>query len=102
MTLLGELAPQLDWSEPDGGLGIWVELPRGSAASFREVALRHGVAVVAGNSFSLDGSLDKFIRVSLGPERSVLTEGITRLGRAWAEYDDTRAVHESAGPTFVV
>jgi DNA-binding transcriptional MocR family regulator len=53
--------PEWTWPEPDGGLTLWVRLPRGEdpagpdqadSGVFAQAALRHGIAVVPGRLLS--------------------------------------------------
>src|SRR5690349_723741 len=48
--------PEWTWPEPDGGLTLWVRLPRtvapADSGAFAQAALRHGVAVVPGRLLS--------------------------------------------------
>lgn len=68
-------------SQPEGGLSLWLTLPRGADVSelyFR--AVRRGVAFVAGDVFHATPSDSRSLRVSFGfnpPEE--LHEGIERL-----------------------
>jgi 2-aminoadipate transaminase len=68
-------------SQPEGGLSLWLTLPRGTDVSelyFR--AVRRGVAFVAGDVFFATASDSRSIRVSFGlnpPEE--LCEGVQRL-----------------------
>jgi DNA-binding transcriptional MocR family regulator len=85
-ALLGRLLPTWEWERPLGGLCLWVRLPHGSAAEFAQIALRHGVSVVAGSVASADGSFGDFLRLPYGQEPRVLEEGIQRLANAWNAY----------------
>ncbi|MFN2385638.1 MAG: PLP-dependent aminotransferase family protein [Thermoanaerobaculia bacterium] len=78
--------PDWRWHEPAGGLSLWVRLPRGNAAEFAEVALRHGVSVVAGSTCSPRGAFPEFLRIPFVQEEEVLREGIRRLAEAWKAY----------------
>jgi DNA-binding transcriptional MocR family regulator len=85
-ALLARLLPTWQWEHPLGGLCLWVRLPHGSAAEFAQVALRHGVSVVAGSVASADGSFGDFVRLPFGQEPRVLEEGVQRLASAWNAY----------------
>jgi DNA-binding transcriptional MocR family regulator len=90
-ALLGRLLPSWQWEHPLGGLCLWVRLPHGSAAEFAQVALRHGVSVVAGSVASADGSFGDFLRLPFGQEPRVLEEGVQRLASAWKAYTALQA-----------
>ena len=81
-ALTGQLErslPEWRWSEPAGGLSLWVRLPEGSAGELAQVARRRGVAIVPGSVMSATGSFDDFVRLPLDHEPDVLEEGVRRL-----------------------
>jgi DNA-binding transcriptional MocR family regulator len=89
-TLVHEWAAahELPWHlpRPEGGLSAWARLPVGSATEFSQVALRYGVEVWPGPVFSHSESFDDHLRLPLGRPLAYLTEGLERLGEAWADY----------------
>jgi DNA-binding transcriptional MocR family regulator len=74
--------PDWDFTVPQGGLSLWVRLPGVSGAALAAAAARHGVHIVPGTAFGLDGILDDHLRVPyvLPPER--LRDAVARLARA--------------------
>jgi DNA-binding transcriptional MocR family regulator len=84
--LLREQLPTWRWDPPRGGLCLWVRLPRGSAAGFAQIALRHGVSLVPGSVASPDGSYTDYLRVPFGQEPAVLEQAVHRLVSAWEAY----------------
>jgi len=84
--LLEQQLPSWSWEPPRGGLCLWVRLPYGSASEFAQVALRHGVSLVAGPVASADNSFAEFLRLPFGLEPPALSEGVRRLARAWEAY----------------
>ena len=54
--------------------------------AFAQIALRHGVAVIAGCAHCLDGSGADRLRLSFSQPAAILAEGVRRLKSAWAEY----------------
>ncbi|HHW13770.1 MAG TPA: PLP-dependent aminotransferase family protein [Firmicutes bacterium] len=81
---LREVEAPLAWETPSGGFFLWVTLPEGGdARRLTEVALREGVAYVAGDAFCVDGGGRRCLRLAFSqssPER--LKEAAIRLGRA--------------------
>lgn len=71
-----------EWDVPAGGLCLWARLPGVSSTALASAAARHGVRVVPGTAFGVDGVLDDHLRVPyvLAPEH--LREVAARLGRA--------------------
>jgi 2-aminoadipate transaminase len=70
------------WTEPEGGMFVWVELPRGmSADTLFPLALEKRVAFVPGTSFFAAEPRVEFMRLNFSnrpPE--MLEEGMRRLG----------------------
>ncbi len=62
---MARLLPDWTWRRPGGGLSLWVRLPRGNAAEFARVALRHGVSVLPGATCSPSNGCSEFLRDSL-------------------------------------
>ncbi len=84
--LLARHLPSWSWTPPPGGLSLWVRLPHGNADEFAQVALRHGVSVVAGTLASPDGSCSDHLRLPFVLEADRMKEGVERLARAWDAY----------------
>jgi DNA-binding transcriptional MocR family regulator len=87
VSLLREELPQWSWQQPAGGLLLWVRLPKGNASEYAQVALRHGVAIVPGSVNSPTSGFSQYVRLPFIEEPQTLREGITRLARAWREYE---------------
>ncbi|HSS44573.1 MAG TPA: PLP-dependent aminotransferase family protein [Thermoanaerobaculia bacterium] len=85
-ALLERHLPEWTWTPPAGGLSLWVQLPRGDAGEFAQVALRHGVSVVPGPLTSPDGSFPDHLRLPFVLGKAEMREGIERLARAWNFY----------------
>jgi DNA-binding transcriptional MocR family regulator len=83
--LLTERLPEWEWSAPVGGSALWIRLPATDARVFAQVALRHGVEVVAGHAMDPTGSHDDYLRVPFAYSERVLDDAVTRLARAWQE-----------------
>ncbi len=88
-----ELAAQMTWSNPDGGLFIWAKLARGlSTRQFLTFAEMQGVSFSPGDIFFLNGGNSEYIRLCfIQTEESVIEEGIKRLARAMRNYLETVA-----------
>ncbi|GII80878.1 hypothetical protein Sru01_58600 [Sphaerisporangium rufum] len=83
--LLRDRIPGWRWRRPDGGTGLWVELPGVRAAEFAQVALRHGVEVVPGGTTDPHGGHQNFIRVPYTFPPEVIGRLVDRLAAAWVE-----------------
>jgi 2-aminoadipate transaminase len=74
--------PGVSWTQPQGGLFLWVTLPSSlNAEELLVEALRHRVAFVPGAPFYADGNAPHVLRLNFSysqPEQ--IEEGIQRLG----------------------
>ena len=100
-TLLTRRLPEWRWTPPAGGLSLWVQLPRGDANTFAQVALRHGVAVVPGSLASPDGGCADRLRLPYVLEAGPMKEGVERLARAWEAYVGASGKRRSAAGVLV-
>ncbi len=78
--------PEWQWLRPRGGLALWVKIPTPTAIGFAQLALRHGVAVVAGPALSPnDRHADRLVLCFHLPPLEI-DEGIRRLSHAWRSH----------------
>ena len=80
--------PGTRWSVPQGGLYLWVRLPKPgpSAAELFISAVQMDVAFGIGNLFYMNGGGEHELRLNYGLQTpEVIEEGFRRLGRAWRE-----------------
>ncbi|MEV6330313.1 PLP-dependent aminotransferase family protein [Streptomyces sp. NPDC051909] len=99
--LRAELARRLpDWHCPPaaGGQTLWVRLPYGDGVSFAQTALRHGVAVLPGSTMDALGGSTRRLRLHFLLPPATLTEAVSRLASAWAEYAPGVEVRAASGP----
>ncbi len=91
-ALQRELGGLAEWSEPEGGLFLWVRLPEAvDTSDLLPLALRRQVAFIPGVSFSAEGGHRNALRLNYSnntPER--IDEGLRRLGAALSEYLGSR------------
>lgn len=82
------LPPGSRWNVPQGGLYLWVELPKTgpTAAELYISAIQMGVAYAIGNVFHTNSSGSYHLRLNYAAQRPTdIEEGFKRLGRAWRE-----------------
>jgi DNA-binding transcriptional MocR family regulator len=81
--------PRWEFAVPPGGLSLWARLPSTSSTALAAVAPRHGLHVVPGTAFGVDGVLDDRLRVPyvLPPDR--LREAAARLATASRDAEAT-------------
>ena len=93
--------PGWTYHTPGGGLLLWTRLPHGDAAELAVFAERHGVAIVPGAINSPEGRFADHVRLPFIHDAATLEEGVTRLGAAWREYEDS-ARSRSRNPGILV
>jgi 2-aminoadipate transaminase len=78
---------EVEWSEPTGGMFIWLRLPESiDTKEIFEIAIRHNVAYVIGQPFHCDGSGVNTMRLNYSfPSLEQIETGIARLGAAVKE-----------------
>ena len=86
MEALRARLPEWTWTEPKGGLSLWVRLPGTDAVAFSRLAATLGVVVRPGPLASPDGGFRDHIRIAYGSEPDRLVDGVERLSAAWAAY----------------
>ncbi len=82
------LPPGSHWNVPQGGLYLWVELPKSgpTSAELYISAIQMGVAYSIGNVFYTNGSGTYQMRINFAAQKPTdIEEGFKRLGRAWRE-----------------
>jgi len=80
--------PSWSWTEPRGGLSVWVRLPGAGvdAEAFAQGALRHGVAVATAPALSPSDAWSDRIRLSFSGPPDELEAGVARLAAAWRNH----------------
>ncbi len=84
--VLRERIPDWTWTEPDGGMCLWVHMGRGDSAHFAPVAAQHGVGIAPGPVSSASGGHAEYLRLPFGHQPDVLREAAHRLADAWQAY----------------
>jgi DNA-binding transcriptional MocR family regulator len=81
--LLRDQLPDWTWSEPRGGLTLWVRLPSARAEELARAAPRYGVSIVPGPVHSPSHSCHDRVRLPYVLDEGPMAEGVARLARAW-------------------
>jgi DNA-binding transcriptional MocR family regulator len=81
---LGERLPAWRFELPTGGLSLWVELDAPLGIPLSLLAAQHGVQLVTGSRFGVDGTLERFLRLPYCLPEDRLTEAVRRLAHAWS------------------
>lgn len=99
--LVGLLLDQLpSWSfdVPVGGLSLWVDLGAPVSSALAAISTRHGVRVVPGTAFGVDGSFERNLRLPYTTSPDDLRRAVAGLAAAWTGLGVTAPV---AGPERV-
>jgi DNA-binding transcriptional MocR family regulator len=100
---LARALPDVDVPPVDGGLSLWLRLPRGTGSGLADVAARFGVAIVPGSVLSHRGAADEGVRVVYARDPATFDAGASRLAAAWAAYRaQSGAGQRTAIGSFVV
>ena len=82
---LREQIPDASFVAPDGGYFLWLKLPDGAEpAAVLRAAGEHGLALVSGDDFVLDGGSGAVRLAFSGVTPAEIREGVTRLAAALA------------------
>lgn len=81
--------PEWECPAPDGGLSLWVALGHPVATSLAVLSRTRGLELSAGPQFSLDGSLERYLRLPYTAPLDELSRGVAVLREAWETLDRT-------------
>ena len=77
--------PQWTVPSPDGGMSLWVTLDHAGSTALTSRARAHGVALVPGPKFSVDGSLERHLRLPITGPIDELDRGVRVLAQVWGQ-----------------
>ena len=89
---VAEQLPQWRFRLPAGGSSLWARLPEPASTDLAAAAERHGVRLVPGPAFGVDGSLERFARLPFTLPPDTLRAAAGRLAAAYAEVSGAGAV----------
>ncbi len=70
---------------PHGGLSLWTQLDRPASSALTSLCEAHGLALVAGPKFSIDGAFERFLRLPFTSPIADLDEGVRTLANTWTQ-----------------
>jgi DNA-binding transcriptional MocR family regulator len=92
-ALLSALATELPaWqaTRPDGGLSTWVRLDAPAATALTHLLEQRGILITPGSRFTVDASLERYLRIPFALPAELLVEAVGRLAQAWSDLDQHR------------
>ncbi|HEX5407837.1 MAG TPA: PLP-dependent aminotransferase family protein [Pseudonocardiaceae bacterium] len=96
---LAQHCPLWTVRRPSGGQSAWCQLDEPIATRLAVAAESHGLRLVPGSRFAVDGSWERWLRVPFTLPPAELTEAVTRLGRLARAVGGRSA--DAAGPVPV-
>lgn len=84
VRLLRERLPDWRFTVPRGGQCLWVDLGVPVSSALSALALAHGVRVVPGPAFGVDGGMEDRLRLPFTAPAQVLERAMDGLVLAWA------------------
>lgn len=88
---LAQHLPQWRFTMPAGGLSLWCELEAPVSSTLVALARQHGVRLVEGPRFGLDGAFERFIRLPYTLAEADLTRAVERLAMSYTALASTTA-----------
>ncbi|MCT4713756.1 PLP-dependent aminotransferase family protein [Enterobacteriaceae bacterium H18W14] len=90
-----ELFP--DWritAVPEGGLSLWIELPKPLASVFAASAESIGIRIGAGPRFGTEGAFERYLRLPFTLEPAQMRIALERLQPVWKQVTQNRGYVE--------
>lgn len=84
---LAEALPDWKTRRPEGGLSLWVELPRADSTRLALAAPDHGVRIAPGVRFGVNGAYERFLRLPFSRHEVDLDRAVEGLAAAWTTLD---------------
>jgi DNA-binding transcriptional MocR family regulator len=82
------LPPGSRWNVPQGGMYLWVQLPKNgpTSAEIYITSIHMGAAFAIGTVFFTNGCGSHRMRINFGAQKPAdIEDGLRRIGRAWRE-----------------
>lgn len=98
MAALRLHCPQWTFRRPEGGFSLWCGLPGPMSTRVAAMAQNFGLWVVPASRFSIQGGLERYLRLPFTQPAEVIVEGVRRLSLAAAAVLDARAPDTALNP----
>lgn len=90
--------PQWKTPWPDGGLSMWVMLNQPASSALTSICRARGMSLIAGPKFSIDGSLERFLRIPFTSSAIEIDAGVELLAEAWQQLDPANSTANERRP----
>ncbi len=103
-ALLAAVERELPWrvERPAGGLSTWADLGAPLSSALAAIAPQHGVVVVPGTIFGVDGAFENRLRLPFAIDVERLERGVLALASAWRVLDQGARAGSSAENAVLV
>ncbi len=85
-TELASEFPTWRWQEPAAGMCLWVDTGEANTHALTQIAARHGLMLLPGNTYCLGDRGHTHLRLAFGAAESDTREAVKRLAKAWHSY----------------
>jgi DNA-binding transcriptional MocR family regulator len=92
VSLLLDQLPSWRFDVPAGGLALWADLGAPVSSALAAISTRHGVRVVPGTAFGVDGSFERNLRLPFTASADDLHRAVAGLAAAWGALGITAPV----------
>ena len=93
---LSRLFPHWRWQEPAAGMCLWVDTGETSTTALAQIALRHGLMLLSGNTYCVGDRGHSFLRLAFGAAEADVREALQRLRQAWQAHRGRSAQLQAA------
>jgi DNA-binding transcriptional MocR family regulator len=93
---LTEHQPRWTYTQPAGGVCLWVELDAPVSTALANAGLAHGLRLAPGPRFGVDGTLERFLRLPFTLPPAEIRDAVKRLAAAAGTLDEARLPDWSA------
>ncbi|MGY4642781.1 MocR-like transcription factor YczR [Cellulomonas sp. URHB0016] len=94
VDLLRQRLPSWHVPVPAGGLSLWADLGAPVSSALAAVSPRHGVRVVPGPAFGVDGNFERHLRLPFSETPEALVRAVGGLADAWASLGSVTAARD--------
>ncbi|MGG7466085.1 MULTISPECIES: PLP-dependent aminotransferase family protein [unclassified Plantibacter] len=83
VDLLADRLPEWNVPRVDGGIATWVNLGDAASSQLALAARSHGLVIVAGPRFGIDGAFERYLRIPISYPWAETERAVDLLAAAW-------------------